>query len=195
LNKILYFAIFAVLLIPIIANSSALQEVAGKVILQLSPGETQHFNWGLLSDSNTTITVSLSAGGGNGSQFLSYPKSVTLQPKQTTYVDVSATIPSNYAGPSLLHLFMFATQAGQQGGMTVINTQVGKVVTLNITAAPAPQPQTPAPITQPSTSTPSAQPQATTPEFPSIAGVIFAVATMSAIILMVSKRSHNLFKF
>ncbi len=183
MNKILCLAVFVILAIPVIASSYALQEVAGKITLQLNPGEKQYFRWGLLSDSNDTITVSITAVG-NGSQFLSFPTSVTLQPKQITYVNVNASIPSNYAGKSILSPLLFATQAGKQGGPTVLNIAVQKLVTLNITGAQNAQPQMPIPI---------AQPKGAVPEFPSITGVTLVVA-MSVVFVVFSKRNHGLFK-
>jgi hypothetical protein len=193
LNKILYIAIFAVLLSTMVSNSYELGEVAGKINLQVTAGQTEKFQWGLQNDGNTTTTVTLSASG-NGSQFLNFPKSVILPPNQITWVSGNVTIPSSFTSKANLTPILAAIEFGQKGGSTVINTEMLKQVILNITAAQNAQPQTSAP-TQTQTSTPSVQPQATTPEFSSMAGVIFAVATMSAIILMVSRRSHNLYKF
>ena len=80
---------------------------------------------------------------------------------------------------------MIATQAGQQGGSTVLNIQVQKLVTLNIVGAP----------TTPPASTPSTQSEAMVPEFPSVAGIIFAVSIMSVLGLAVlSKRGFGTFK-
>ena len=82
---------------------------------------------------------------------------------------------------------MIATQAGQQGGSTVLNIQVQKLVTLNIVGAPSTLPA--------SNSTQTAQSGSTIPEFPSIAGIIFAVSIMSVLGLAVlSKRSFGTFR-
>ncbi|MDE1840384.1 MAG: hypothetical protein KGI09_00730 [Thaumarchaeota archaeon] len=131
MKKIYFSIIVGVALISMISSSYALQEVAGKITLQMKPGENQNFNWGLLSDSDNTITVSLSASG-NGSQFLSFPKTITLPPHQVVTVSVTATVPSNYNGQTELTPYLFATQAGQSGGPTILNVQVMKIVTLNI---------------------------------------------------------------
>src|SRR5437660_9814949 len=94
----LFFVIVALILVPMtVANSSALQEVAGKIVLDIKPGETKTFQWGLVSDSDTTTTLGLSAEG-KGAEFLFLPKSVTLDPHQIVYVQVNATIPNNYPG-------------------------------------------------------------------------------------------------
>jgi len=133
------FVIVALILVPItVTNSSALQEVAGKIEVDIKPGETKTFQWGLISDSDTTTTLGLSAEG-KGAQFLFLPKSVTLDPHQFVYVQVNATIPNNYPGNVTLTPAMDATEFGQTGGATVINIQVKKFVTLVIAANENPQ--------------------------------------------------------
>jgi hypothetical protein len=133
-QKILFLAIVVILLAPMILSSYALREVAGPIVLNMKPGEQMSFKWGLLSDSSIPINVTLSVQG-NGSQFLSFPKSVTLPPQQPVYVSVNASIPSTYVGNSQFKPFLFATQAGQEGGPTILNLQVLKIVTLNINAS------------------------------------------------------------
>ncbi|TLX81586.1 MAG: hypothetical protein E6K98_07035 [Thaumarchaeota archaeon] len=129
-----FFVIVALILVPItVTNSAALQEVAGKIEVDIKPGETKTFQWGLISDSDTTTTLGLSAEG-KGAQFLFLPKSVTLDPHQFAYVQVNATIPNNYPGNVTLTPAMDATEFGQTGGATVINIQVKKFVTLVIAA-------------------------------------------------------------
>jgi len=129
-----FFVIVALILVPItVTNSAALQEVAGKIEVDIKPGETKTFQWGLISDSDATTTLGLSAEG-KGAQFLFLPKSVTLDPHQFVYVKVNATIPNNYPGNVTLTPAMDATEYGQTGGATVINIQVKKFVTLVIAA-------------------------------------------------------------
>lgn len=171
---------FVTLACPIISNSYALQEVAGPVNLSLKPGDKTSFNWGLVSDSGSTITVTLKAVG-DGSQFLSYPSQVTLSPQKIVYVSVNASIPQGYSGKSTVTPFMIATQAGQQGGPTVLNIQVQKLVTLNIIGAPSAAPST-------STPTPS-QPGSVVPEFPSVAAIILLVSII--LVLSVTKISKR----
>ena len=172
------------LIIPMMSNSYALQEVASKINLSLKPGDQTAFNWGIVSDSSDIITVQLKAVG-DGSQFLSYPRQVTLSPQKIVYVVVNASIPTNYYGKSTFTPFLIATQAGQQGGSTVLNIQVQKLVTLHIVGAPS----------TPPTGISSAQSGSTVPEFPSIAGIIFAVSIMSVLGLAVlSKRGFGNFK-
>jgi len=128
------FVIVVLILVPIaLVDSAALQEVAGKIDVDIKPGETKTFQWGLISDSDTTTTLGLSAEG-KGAEFLFLPKSVTLDPHQFLYVKVNATIPNNYSGNVTLTPAMDATEFGQTGGATVINIQVKKFVTLVIAA-------------------------------------------------------------
>ena len=109
------FVIVVLILVPIaVTNSSALQEVAGKIKVDIKPGETKTFQWGLISDSDTTTTLGLSAEG-KGAKFLFLPKSVTLDPHQFVYVQVNATIPNNYPGNVTLTPAMDATEFGQTG--------------------------------------------------------------------------------
>src|SRR5207245_4066704 len=139
MKTIWLFVIVALILVPItVTNSAALQEVAGKIKVDIKPGETKTFQWGLISDSDTTTTLGLSAEG-KGAQFLFLPKSVTLDPHQFVYVQVNATIPNNYPGNVTLTPAMDATEFGQTGGATVINIQVKKFVTLVIAANENPQ--------------------------------------------------------
>src|SRR5438445_13136465 len=92
------FVIVVLILVPIaVTNSAPLQQVAGKIKVDIKPGETKTFQWGLISDSDTTTTLGLSAEG-KGDQLLFLPKSVTLDPHQLAYVQVNATILNNYAG-------------------------------------------------------------------------------------------------
>ena len=128
------FVIVVLILVPIaLVDSAALQEVAGKIDVDIKPGETKTFQWGLISDSDTTTTLELSAEG-KGAELLFLPKSVALDPHQFLYVKVNATIPNNYSGNVTLTPAMDATEFGQTGGATVINIQVKKFVTLVIAA-------------------------------------------------------------
>jgi peptide/nickel transport system substrate-binding protein len=133
------FVIIAIILVPIaLTDSAALQEIAGKIDVDIKPGETKTFQWGLVSDSDTTTTLGLHTEG-KGAEFLFLPKSVILDPHQIVYVQVNATIPNNYPGNVTLTPAMDATEFGQTGGATVINIQVKKFVTLVI--APNENPQ------------------------------------------------------
>jgi hypothetical protein len=71
----LYVAILIIstLFIPLntIRHSYALQQLAGNIIIETMPGETETFNWGLISDKNASTTVNITADG-TGSDFLTF---------------------------------------------------------------------------------------------------------------------------
>ena len=148
-------------------NVDALQEVAGKVNIDLKPGQTKSFHWGIISDSNQTTMLNLSASG-NGSEFLSYPKTITLSPNQLQNIQVNVTIPSTHGSVQTLTPFLTATEPGKTGGPTIINVQVIKIVTINI---------------QPSV----------VPEFGSLVGITFAISIIVTVfIIQIKNRSFRL---
>lgn len=167
MKKIGIFLVFGILLVSTLSNSQALQEVAGPVVFQMQPGKTETLQWGLVSDDNTPITLTLSASGA-GSELLSFPSTVTLAPHQYVQVNVTVTVPADQPNNVRFTPSVYATEAGATGGPTVINVRVEKVLTINIGNPPIeatpPPPPPPAPQ-QPSTQaqSPSTQsPRSTT---------------------------------
>ena len=158
-NLVILFSLLALVIIPVtIQESYSLQQVAGPIKLQLKPGDTQAGKWGLLSDKDQKETLSIKSDGA-GSEFLSFPNSITVQPHALVYVNITATIPSNYPGNVTLVPVLHATEAGQQGGATILDIQMNKFVTLSI--SPNPNPQFRTQIVTPSPTqavTPSTQP-------------------------------------
>jgi predicted secreted protein with PEFG-CTERM motif len=137
--KIIPALLFVVLVFVMsLPQVHALQEVAGKINVDIKPGETKSFLWGLVSDSNQTTTLNLSASG-SGSEFLIYPQNVTLAPKELQNIEVNVTIPSTYSTAQTLTPFITATEPGQKGGPTTINLSVLKIVTINIEPTPVPE--------------------------------------------------------
>lgn len=177
--KLAWLFILTILLLPaIIIEAHAIREVAGKVNVQITPGQTKSFQWGMLSDSNSVTAIQLSAQG-QGSEFLSFPKSVSLNPQALQYVNVTVSVPPTYPGNVHLTPTLFGTQVGQQNGPTIINVQIAKAVTLAI--APNPNPQIAAQgITN-----------STVPEFGSISAVVLAIAVMTVIAIS-SRRRFNI---
>ena len=117
-----------------ITQSYALQQVAGNIFIEIKPGETKTFNWGLLSEKNQSITVNITAEG-IGAEFLSFPENVTVAALsgQITDVPVNVTIPSNYTGPRELTPSIRATEAGEgEVGATIINIAMSKVLCVAI---------------------------------------------------------------
>jgi hypothetical protein len=111
-----------------ITQSYGLQQVAGDIVVEIKPGETKTFNWGLLSDRNQSSTVNITASG-IGAEFLSFPENITFTASgQVTYVPVSVSIPSNYTGATELNPSIVATEASQRIGATIINIAMSKPV-------------------------------------------------------------------
>ena len=51
------------------ATVGAFQQVTGPVIININPGETKSFSWGLIAGNNETSMLKIYADG-NGSEFL-----------------------------------------------------------------------------------------------------------------------------
>lgn len=115
-----------------IGQSYALQQVAGEIVVEIKPGETKTFSWGLLSDKNQSSIVNITADG-IGAEFLSFPENITLTTSgQITYVPVNVTIPSNYTGAKELNPSIRATEAGEEVGATIINIAMAKALCIII---------------------------------------------------------------
>jgi len=116
-------------------QSYALMQVAGGVIVEIKPGHSEPFTWGLISDKkNQTTTVKLSADG-RGAEFLSFPKVITLSPGNLTELKGKVTIPKDYPVGIKLSPIMRATevsQGNQSSGMT-IKVQMAKTLSIFIT--------------------------------------------------------------
>jgi hypothetical protein len=111
-----------------ITQSYALQQVAGDIVVNIKPGETKTFSWGLLTEKNESSTVNITADG-IGVEFLSFPQNITITATgQITYVPVNVSIPSNYTGARELSPSIRATQAGEEVGSTIINIAMSKVL-------------------------------------------------------------------
>jgi hypothetical protein len=128
----LYVAILIIstLFIPLntIRHSYALQQLAGNIIIETMPGETETFNWGLISDKNASTTVNITADG-TGAEFLTFPENITLPAgENVTYLSVNVSIPANYAGDKELTTTITATEAGEEVGQTIINIGVSKIL-------------------------------------------------------------------
>lgn len=114
--------------IIIITQSYALQQVAGQIVVEVKPGETKTFSWGLLTEKNEPSTVNITADG-IGAEFLSFPENITLATSgQITNVPLNVSIPSNYTGAKELNPSIRATEAGEEVGATIINIAMAKAL-------------------------------------------------------------------
>jgi hypothetical protein len=111
-----------------ITQSYALQQVAGQIVVEVKPGETKTFSWGLLTEKNEPSSVNITADG-IGAEFLSFPENITLATSgQITNVPLNVTIPSNYTGAKELNPSIRATEAGEEVGATIINIAMAKAL-------------------------------------------------------------------
>ena len=132
------FFILITLSIISISSSDALLQQAGSISINVISGQTQSFTWGLQSDDDTTITVQISAEG-DGSEFLSFPTSLQIDPGETVFVPVDVNIPSDYTGELMLSPTIVATEYGDTESSTVINIQMAKTVIILISDAQDPK--------------------------------------------------------
>jgi len=109
-------------------NAYALRQVAGQITVEIKPGETQSFEWGLASDnSNNITTIHLRAEGG-GSEFISFVSdSIDIEPSKTIFIPVTVSITKDYPGGITLSPKLYATEFGESGGATVMNIQMLKI--------------------------------------------------------------------
>ena len=132
LNICRVFVLMGIILVSVFSNNAAaLQQSAGHVIFELQPGGTKTLQWGLVSDSDVPITLALRVEG-KGSELVSFPKTVTIEPRQRVDVDLIVTIPNNYQNDVLLTPAIYATQSGEAGGAAVINIAMKKILTIKI---------------------------------------------------------------
>jgi hypothetical protein len=114
----------------------AVQEVAGPLIVNINPGETKSFSWGLLPEKNESNLVKIYADG-NGSEFLSFPERFELVPGKINYVLGNVTLPFNYPNSTKLDPIIHATlsdenETGNGGGSNAVNVEVSKVLSIMI---------------------------------------------------------------
>lgn len=113
-------------------DADALRQVAGKIEIDIKPGQTKTFEWGLASDNKDKPTKIEISSEKEGSQFLSFEKNITLQPQELKYITVTVSVPSDYPGGIKLEPLLYATEFGETGGATIINIKMLKVITLDV---------------------------------------------------------------
>jgi len=126
--------IFTLFLGPIIlVHVDALQQSADPIVVDIKPGETQHVTWGLKSDNeNEIIHVDMKAEG-DGSEFLSFRKTLELEPNQPIlWTTITVNIPEDYPGGIELTPSLLATTFQPMEGQISFNIVMKKTVYLNI---------------------------------------------------------------
>ena len=137
MQRLSVFLVIGVLMLSLsLPTAYGLQQVAGKLIADINPGESQILEWGLISDNPSKIITLELVAQGEGSEFLSFPEKIDLQPKQIKFVEIIVTIPADYNQRNTLSPSIVAIEKGEAGGPTVINIQMKKVLTINISSEP-----------------------------------------------------------
>ncbi len=132
MKVVIVFALFSVIFVPIfLIEAYALGQTGGSAVIDIKPGESDTFVWGIISDKDESMVIKLSADG-EGSQFLSFPDSISFGPNEKVYQIFQVTIPADYPGGITLRPSVYATDVGMDVGSTTINIQMAKTVTLNI---------------------------------------------------------------
>jgi len=126
-------------LIACSSESYALRQTAGTFSFDLSPGNSTKFEWGLASDNSNGKTFITISAEGDGAEFLSFEKNLSIEPLSMLYVSVQVNIPDDYPGDVTLNPRLLATESGKQAGGTVVNIRMQKTITLNIEQNPNPE--------------------------------------------------------
>lgn len=130
--KRMMIAIAIIASILLVTNASALQQIAGPIIISVKMGETGTAQYGLVNDDNETITVSLRAEG-DVAKYLSFPETLNLTPNKIEYINITAAVPADYnvsLGRNITG-FVYALQTGKPGQVQ-INVQLMKSVTITV---------------------------------------------------------------
>jgi len=143
----LFFVGFFLLGSVAINEAYSLQQAAGTPVIELNPGETKIFKWTLKSDKENEITEVTITVDGPGSEFLTFPETLEIQPKKINSVEFTIFVPSDYSKDVKFFPNLYATEFGKTGGTTIINIQMKKTMTLIIGS---PDPDEPIPEQIPS---------------------------------------------
>ena len=108
-----YLVIFAILLVAQITftETYALTQPEEEISVEIKPGETRVFTWELVSDKDERIEVELFAIG-KGSEFLSFPQTISISAWKAENVQVTVSIPFDYPGGVELNPAMYAEEPG-----------------------------------------------------------------------------------
>jgi len=113
------------------SSSDAFLQSGGKVDQQLDRGETTTFTWGLNSEKDFPVVVSLRAEG-EGADLLSFPESLELLPGEWAYAEITITIPEDYPNDVIRDTSVIALLEGEKGGSAVFNIQMKRGITIFI---------------------------------------------------------------
>ena len=134
MNLFLIFVFAAILFGPLWDTAEGLKQSALEIIIDIKPGENQTVLWTLASDKENEDTLLEITAKGNGSEFLTFPKSGSIEPLQSVRVPISISIPADYPGGIQLEPAIFARQVNEeepQGNILFLIT-MKKTIQLNI---------------------------------------------------------------
>ena len=114
-----------------IAQSDAFMQTGGAVEKKVEPGDTFSINWGLNSEEDTPVVVTLRATG-EAADLVSFPESLELLPGEWNYFDIVVTIPEDHPTDVIIRADVFAKLKGDEGGATVFNIQMQKIIILTV---------------------------------------------------------------
>ncbi len=113
---------------------SGFQQIAGPLIINVNPGETKSFSWGLLAGINETSILKIYADG-NGSELLSIPQTFKLAPGRTNYITGNVTIPFNHPTNTtltpIIHSTISENDTTNSGG-NAVNVELSKLLTITV---------------------------------------------------------------
>ena len=114
-----------------IAHSDAFLQSGSSVNQKLEPGDTYTYQWGLNSEVDKTVVVTLRAEG-EAAELFSFPKTVELIPGEWSFFDIVVTIPKDQPNDVLLEGAVIAKLEGEKGGSVVFNVHMQKSFFLTI---------------------------------------------------------------
>jgi hypothetical protein len=127
--------VFAITISISIQKIAAFQQIAGPVIVNINPGETKSFSWGLLAGNNETSLLKIYADG-NGSEFLSIPQTFRLNPGKTNYIVGNITIPLNHPTNTslnpIVHSSISENDTENAAGGNAVNVELSKIIAITV---------------------------------------------------------------
>ena len=120
LIKIGIFVFLGVILtLSFAQNSEGIAQSAGNLVYEIQPGESQTLQWKLSNtgaDESVTVTLDVT---GDGSEFVSIPKTLTLPPDVWVIVEITVTIPEDHANDVYLGPRVSAFQEAIDTGQVI----------------------------------------------------------------------------
>jgi len=107
--------------IGLIGTASAIGLVGGSANIDIQPGETKSFLFGVINNKNITKIFTFGEYG-KGSEYITLPTNVTFNPLQKIYVRGTVTIPSDFSCSTTLSPRVYAEDRGGNSVLRVVKT-------------------------------------------------------------------------